>query len=698
MYDGAWTTMSVPASAAFTAGSGTTAYRPSTDGALADGVYQFRAFQTDAAGNVSSNSATIAVRVKKTVSAPTITPLTTQDTTPTVAGTAEPYASVVLRRNGVPLPTLTADANGDWSYTFDTAIPDGVYSMTARQTDVGGAVSALSGAVSLKVDSQPPSAPVILTPATNTITADTTPTVTGTAEAGTYVALVVDGVPQSATVSVGSAGTWTLTSTALSAGGATHSISAIATDAADNDSPEAIANVITISGSTFDIALTPLSASTPSNASSTASSRTTLNLVATMTSGGATVADVTTTAFTAADVVFSPTGSGRATVKKRAAPSANIWDITITPVATSGTMSVSIPNSAMNSPLYGVNTDSTPSPYVFKLDRIKPTAQILANDSKVNATHFRAKNADGSGAAATTFSATAAFSEAVTGLTVADFAGTGATVSVIGSSTDGGMTYPITVARVGTATTLSLSIKAAGVSDLASPANTNTASAVFSRIYDAARPTAPVIASTIGHLDPLVPRKAPSYPCTVTFSEPVTGFTVDDLTVSNGIITNFAGSGAAYSFTLTPAEGQVSVQIAAGACTDLAGYSVPASNQFKRVLDSNAPTVAQVTSAAIGLDGFSNTQIPVRVVFSEPMTGFAQADLKINGATVSAFAAESGNSEFTFTLWPLTSSATRTVQLIVPAASANDTATNISAASSMITFNYNSASSAFVSN
>jgi hypothetical protein len=536
---------------------------------------------------------------------------------------------------------------------------------------------------------------VILTPATNTITADTTPTVTGTAEAGTYVTLVVDGVAQSATVSVGSAGTWTLTSTALSAGGATHAISAIATDAAGNDSPDAIANVITVSGSTFAIALTPLSASTPGSASSTASSRATLNLVATMTSGGATVADVTTTAFTAADVVFSPAGSGRATVKKRAAPGANIWDITITPVATSGTMSVSIPNSAMNSPLYGVNTDSTPSPYLFTLDRIKPTAQILANDSKVNATHFRARNANGSGSAATAFSATAAFSEPVTGLTVADFAGTGATVSVIGSSTDGGMTYPITVARVGTATTLSLSIKAAAVDDLAAPANTNTASAVFSRIYDAVRPAAPVIASTIGHLDPLVPRKAPSYPCTVTFPEPVTGFTVEDLTVSNGIISNFAGSGAAYSFTLTPAEGQVSVQIAAGACTDLAGYTVPASNLFKRVLDSNAPTVAQITSPAIGLSGFSNTQIPVRVVFSEPMTGFAVTDLRVNGATVSAFAAVTGASEFTFTLWPLTTSATRTVQLIVPAASANDTATNISAASSMITFAYNSASAAF---
>jgi hypothetical protein len=359
-------------------------------------------------------------------------------------------------------------------------------------------------------------------------------------------------------------------------------------------------------------------------------------------------------------------------------------------------MAVSVPTSAMTSALYGVNTESTPAPYLFTLDRVKPTAQILANDAKVNATHFRAKAVGGGGVAATSFSATAAFSEKVSGLTIADFAGTGATVAAIGASPDGGMTYPITIARLGTATTLSLSIKAGAVDDTATPANANLASAVFTRIYDAVRPDAPVIASSIGHLTPLVPAKSPGYPCTVTFSEPVTGFTADDLQVVNAIVSGFAGSGAAYSFTLTPAEGQVSVQIPAGACTDLAGYTVPASNLFRRVLDSRAPTVAQVTSPALGLPGFSNTQIPVRVIFSEPMTGFAQTDLRLQGATVSAFAAELGGSAFTFTLWPLTTTPTRTVQLIVPAASANDPATNISAASSMVVFSYNAASAAFV--
>ncbi len=710
-----WAAVSVPASAAFTAGSGTTAFQPSVAGALSDGTYQFRAKQIDAATNASSWSATVAVRVKATVAPPTINPLTTNDATPLITGTAQPFASVVLRRNGVPLPTITADASGDWSYLFDSETPDGVYSMTARQTDVGGAVSALSGAVSLRVDTQSPGAPIITSPTAGTTTADSTPDVRGTAEIGTSVQLVVDGSPVGSTVAVGATGTWVLTaSPALSAG--VRTISARATDAATNVSPDAVGTDITIASATFAITLSPRvvsGATTPASAGAT-TSRTALNLLATLevSPGGATVADVATTTFTAADVVFSPTGSGRASVSKNAAPNGHTWNVIITPVATSGTMSVSIPSSAMTSALYGVN-DETAS-YLFTLDRVKPTVQILANDDRLNATHFRAKAVDGSGVAATSFSATVAFSEKVTTpwslpasfspplAATAPFTLVGATVA-LGASTDGGQTYPLTVYRVGTARTVSVTVKPSLFSDGADPANTNLASTVFTRIYDDVRPGTPVIASAIGNLTPLVPAKAPSYPCTVTFSEPVIGFTASDLLVTNGIITNFAPTNPAvpttiFTFTLTPAEGQVSVQFPEGVCTDVAGYTVPASNQFKRVLDSNAPVVAQVTSSAIGLDGFSNAQVPVRVVFSEPMTGFAQTDLRLDGATVSAFAASPGNSEFTFTLWPLTTSATRAVRLIVPAASANDTATNISAASTMITFNYNSASAAFVGN
>ena len=51
-----------------------------------------------------------------------------------------------------------------------------------------------------------------------------------------------------------------------------------------------------------------------------------------------------------------------------------------------------------------------------------------------------------------------------------------------------------------------------------------------------------------------------------TFSEPVTGFSLEDISVANGVASNFSGSGAVYTFDVTPyAIGDVTVDIAAGA-------------------------------------------------------------------------------------------------------------------------------------
>ena len=61
---------------------------------------------------------------------------------------------------------------------------------------------------------------------------------------------------------------------------------------------------------------------------------------------------------------------------------------------------------------------------------------------------------------------------------------------------------------------------------------------------------------------------------TATFSEPVSGFTVDDVSVANGTASNFVGSdgSSVYTFDVTPnAIGAVTVDIAAGAAQDSDG-------------------------------------------------------------------------------------------------------------------------------
>ena len=70
-------------------------------------------------------------------------------------------------------------------------------------------------------------------------------------------------------------------------------------------------------------------------------------------------------------------------------------------------------------------------------------------------------------------------------------------------------------------------------------------------------------------------------PITVTFSEDVTGFGSEDITVGNGTLSNFAGSESIYTFDITPiADGVVTVDIASGLCNDLAGNINAEANQL----------------------------------------------------------------------------------------------------------------------
>lgn len=76
-----------------------------------------------------------------------------------------------------------------------------------------------------------------------------------------------------------------------------------------------------------------------------------------------------------------------------------------------------------------------------------------------------------------------------------------------------------------------------------------------------------------------------AFAVTITFSEPVTGFVVGDITVGNGTAGNFAtADNMVFTADITPtAAGTVTVAVAAGVCTDIAGNSNAASNTFSIV-------------------------------------------------------------------------------------------------------------------
>jgi hypothetical protein len=87
------------------------------------------------------------------------------------------------------------------------------------------------------------------------------------------------------------------------------------------------------------------------------------------------------------------------------------------------------------------------------------------------------------------------------------------------------------------------------------------------------------------------PTNVSPIPMTATFSEDVTGFTLGDVTVSNGTAGNLAGSGSVYTFDVTPvADGLVTVDIAAGVAQDAAGNDNTAATQFSIAYDATGQT------------------------------------------------------------------------------------------------------------
>ncbi len=228
-----------------------------TTPALTEGPHSITTTVSDAAGNVSTASTAIDFTVDTTPPAVatdlqlsndetgTAVPITdgiTNDTTPVLTGTAEPGSTVTVSDNGVELGTATVATDGTWSFTPADALAEGSHSLTTTVTDEAGNVSNTSAAVAFTLDTTPPAelTNVVLNNDTGTTpiaitngdsTNDTTPVISGTADAGTTVT-ISDGTTVLGSVVADSSGNWSFTTDTLSQG--THSLTATETDAAGN--------------------------------------------------------------------------------------------------------------------------------------------------------------------------------------------------------------------------------------------------------------------------------------------------------------------------------------------------------------------------------------------------------------------------------------------------------------------------------
>src|SRR5437870_2570249 len=128
---------------------------------------------------------------------------------------------------------------------------------------------------------------------------------------------------------------------------------------------------------------------------------------------------------------------------------------------------------------------------------------------------------------------------------------------------------------------------------------------------------------------------------TVVFSEPVSGFTGSDVTITGtagGAKTvTVSGGGRRYAAQVSglTTSGTLVETIAAGVATDAAGNGNASSTTTDNTLSLHAalpisPSVT-INQAATQADPTSSAPINFTVVFSEPVSGFTGSDVTITG-------------------------------------------------------------------
>ncbi|MFS2123229.1 Ig-like domain-containing protein [Pseudomonas sp. Pseusp97] len=170
----------------------------------------------------------------------------TDDTRPEIQGTSKPGSIVKISDNGVELGSTTADADGKWSFTPSKDLAEGPHSIVAIATDKAGNVSEPSK-FDFSIDTTAPTKPsidsvtddvgAIQGPIPNGgVTDDSTPTLSGKAEAGSVVT-VYDNGEKIGSVVADKDGDWSFTPTTPINEGP-HAFTVDATDKAGNTSEQ----------------------------------------------------------------------------------------------------------------------------------------------------------------------------------------------------------------------------------------------------------------------------------------------------------------------------------------------------------------------------------------------------------------------------------------------------------------------------
>ncbi|QXI12179.1 Ig-like domain-containing protein [Pseudomonas zeae] len=323
------------------------------------------------------------------------------------------------------------------------------------------------------------------------------------------------------------------------------------------------------------------------------------------------------------------------------------WTATFTPTSniTDASNLISLDNSGVQNASGNAGNGTTNSNN-YAIDTQRPTATIALADSAL-------------GVGQTT-TVTITFSEAVSGLTLADLTVANGTLS--GLSTSDNITYTATFTPSAGITDTSniITLDNTGITDVAGNAGSGTTDS-GNYVIDSQRPTATIVISDTDL------RPGETALVTITFSEAVTGFDNSDLSVANGTLSNVSSSDGdiTWTATFTPTIGLSDatnlIVLNNAGISDLAGNAgTGTTNSANYAVQTEVPTATIVVADTALKAGETST---VTITFSEAVSGFSNADLTIANGTLSNVASSDGGITWTATLTP-TANITDTSNLI----------------------------------
>ncbi|MVF13200.1 hypothetical protein FT643_13750 [Ketobacter sp. MCCC 1A13808] len=575
---------------------------------------------------------------------PTVVSQTTNNTTPTLSGTAEAFSTLTIAVGGATYEVL-AESNDTWSLDTSTATPtsgafspdvNGTNEVSITSADAAGNTANDGTSNELTIDTTAPDVAIQNAPAiVNSVdpfevTVQFTETVTGFVAGDVSVG---NGTVTNFTAVDGD--TYTVEITPDGVGDVTVDVaSAVAQDAATNDNTAA-----TQVSTTYDaVAPTVAIQGAPTIVNSTTPYNVTVQF------------SETVTGFVAGDVTV-----GNGSVTDFTAVDGDTYTVEITPNG-AGNITIDVASAVAQDAAANDNTAATQVGTTY--DIVPPSVTIQNAPAIVNS--------------ADPFDVTVQFSEDVTGFVAGDITvGNGAVTSFTAVDAD---TYTVEITPNG-AGDVAIDVASAVAQDAAN--NNNTAATQTSTTYDVVPPTVAIQSA------PAIVNSEDPFDVTVQFSEVVTDFVAGDVTVANGTVTNFtAVDGDTYTVEVTPSgTGDLTIDVASAVAQDAAGNDNTAATQVSTTYDAVPPTVAIQNAPNI-----VNTADPfdVTIQFSEVVTGFVAGDVAVTNGSVTAFSAIDGD---TYTV-EVTPSGAGDIAIDVASAVAQDAASNDNTAATQASTTY----------